>query len=1074
MNRPNQEMNQAEAPPVPEVRVFISSTFEDMQPEREYLIKQVFPDLRRFCRQRGVEFTEVDLRWGVTEEEARQGKTIRICLQEIDRCRPHFLGILGDRYGWTPSLADYRKDGELARLYPWIGPEIEQGRSVTDLEVQYGVLRAPPEQGGAFFYTRGSTVPHPRPGVRKTDITARRRLADLKKAARATGVPVRRFSTPQELGQQVDDDLRALIDRRFPLHEVPSPLEQERGTHAAFAASRCRSFIESPADLQSLDSHVSQSGPPLVLWGESGIGKSALLAYWERQYRSRNPDVCLVTHFIGASSSDPDPAGLLYRLMTELAAHYSIKDPLPGTPEALEREFPAWLARCKDKPLVLVLDGLNQLAGSGSNLGWLPEGFPPNVRVIVSTVPGPLLERLRPRGWAEREVRGLDEADRQRLVEGYLKEYGKTLTDSQRQRIAGHPSCRNPLFLRTLLEEMRVFGRFEGLEQRIDHYLAAADLGVLFQRVLQRLEEDYGTAFVREFMSLIGAARYGLSETEILELTKQKRLDLSHLLSALDYHLAHRGGLLSFFHDYLRQAIKQRYFAHEVRQEAAPGNLRASVENWFQGEEVRTHLRLADYFQGQPLSSRQVDELPWQLMRGGAWSRLVGRLTDVPTFRLLATEGKKYELLGYWGAVADRHDLADAYTSAVDRYEAEEPDVHKRMELIRQVADFLVLGGRYDRAEALYSRGLELASRSGDQGETHEFKWQMHLLMKQTGNYAEAHRLQNEAYSPQGPDAGPTATPPSDYEKDVGYRLIIGQTQNESELKSAIGMYRLLLDQFDPVRGPLVVLAMATHGADQMEQEGITLDGLVETQQYFQRQGLDSFLANRFRYNLAMLLAKKGDSAEAEQLFRGVLAYQEKTKGDDHPDTAQVLNALAGVCTDKKDFRAAERYYRRALAIREEKLGPNHPDTAQTLNDLAVSLAVAGNAAEAEQLYRRALTIVEKGYGKEHRKTAQVRENLEAVQGRTGGGLYRPFDEIAEAPDLGAILGPSATRGERGQPGNDLLRPLLDTRGRPPVRDSSAQRSTDGGQRQLIWTIIILGIVLLSLSIVIVVMLGLR
>ena len=102
------------------VRVFISSTFRDMHAEREELVKRVFPQLRKLCEERGVGWTEVDLRWGVTEEQAQRGEVLPICLAEIDRCRPYFIGLLGERYGrvhrsfideaastWTPvgSLA---------------------------------------------------------------------------------------------------------------------------------------------------------------------------------------------------------------------------------------------------------------------------------------------------------------------------------------------------------------------------------------------------------------------------------------------------------------------------------------------------------------------------------------------------------------------------------------------------------------------------------------------------------------------------------------------------------------------------------------------------------------------------------------------------------------------------------------------------------------------------------------------------------------------------------------------------------------------------------------------------------
>ncbi len=45
------------------IRVFVSSTFRDMQAEREELVKRVFPQVRRVCEQRGVAWSEVDLRW---------------------------------------------------------------------------------------------------------------------------------------------------------------------------------------------------------------------------------------------------------------------------------------------------------------------------------------------------------------------------------------------------------------------------------------------------------------------------------------------------------------------------------------------------------------------------------------------------------------------------------------------------------------------------------------------------------------------------------------------------------------------------------------------------------------------------------------------------------------------------------------------------------------------------------------------------------------------------------------------------------------------------------------------------
>lgn len=88
-------------------RVFVSSTFSDMQAEREVLQRQVFPRLQRFCRRHGAHFFAIDLRWGVSEEAGLDQRTMPLCLSEIRRCqamtpRPNFLVLLGGRYGWLP------------------------------------------------------------------------------------------------------------------------------------------------------------------------------------------------------------------------------------------------------------------------------------------------------------------------------------------------------------------------------------------------------------------------------------------------------------------------------------------------------------------------------------------------------------------------------------------------------------------------------------------------------------------------------------------------------------------------------------------------------------------------------------------------------------------------------------------------------------------------------------------------------------------------------------------------------------------------------------------------------------
>src|SRR2546428_9831282 len=100
-----------------------------MQEDRDELVKHVFPQLRKLCESRGVTWGEVDLRWGVTDEQKAEGQVLPICLAEVHRCRPFFLGLLGERYGWVPDqLAP-----ALVEQESWLAEQ--RGRSVTELEI---------------------------------------------------------------------------------------------------------------------------------------------------------------------------------------------------------------------------------------------------------------------------------------------------------------------------------------------------------------------------------------------------------------------------------------------------------------------------------------------------------------------------------------------------------------------------------------------------------------------------------------------------------------------------------------------------------------------------------------------------------------------------------------------------------------------------------------------------------------------------------------------------------------------------------------------------------------------------
>jgi len=640
-----------------QIRVFVSSTFRDMKEERDHLVKFIFPQLRKLCESRGVVWGEVDLRWGVTDEQKADGKVLPICLEEIKRCRPYFIGLLGERYGWIPETIP----PEIIEREPWLAEHVHGRKSVTELEILHGVLNNPDMAEHAFFYFRDPAYVESLSPDKKKDFTAEgdgdgERLRNLKKRIRTSGFPVyENYPDPKALGGLVLADLTVVIDKRWPEGSQPDPLGRDAMDHEAYAQSRERVYIARPEYFAKLDAHADGTGDqPLVILGESGCGKSALLANWVKHYRAEHPKVLVLQHYIGATPYSADWATMLRRLMGEFRRHLGIQQDIPDKPDELRSAFPNWLYMAAAKGrVVLVMDALNQLEDrdGAPDLVWLPPVMPENLRLIVSTLPGRPLDEIRKRAWPTLEVGPLLEPERETLIGEYLAQYAKVLSPARVQRIAAAPQSANPLYLRVLLEELHVFGEHERLDERITHYIVAPTVTDLYERVLGRYEEDYEQdcpGLVQDAMAVLWAARCGLSAGELLDILGEDgrpfpRAHWSPLFLAMEHSLINRSGLIGFSHDDIRQAVRRKYLTEPSYERAA-------------------HLCLSDYFRKRDINSRKLEELPWQLAQAREWPELYAVLGDL-AFLEAAWDADRFEVKAFWVQVeqASSYRMVDAY-----------------------------------------------------------------------------------------------------------------------------------------------------------------------------------------------------------------------------------------------------------------------------------------------------------------------------------------------------------------------------------------------------------------------------
>ncbi len=983
------------------VRVFISSTFRDMHAERDELMTHTWPVLRRLCRERHVELVEVDLRWGIAEEQSARKETLKLCLDEIRACRPFFIGLLGERYGWTPGDDAFTAD--LQEEQPWLAGL--QGRSVTELEILHGVLNNPEMADRAFFYFRDPAyAPGRGPDFRsETDADSAKQTA-LKTLIRSTctakKIPLREdYPEPGRLAAMVLADLTAAIEEQFPKDELTDDLTREEQGHETFAEIRRRTYIGRTDYFDTLDRHAAGEGGPLLLLGDSGSGKSALLANWLEHWRQQHPQDFSLQHYIGGTADSADHWRLMTRLMATIKRWTRDPEILPTTHDDILKDFPLWLAKARAMAahegvrFILALDALNQLNDQNHArlLGWLPEHpFTGPLRLIVSTLPGRAgtddpLAVARQRGWKELRIQPLTGDERRRMIDGYLARFSKRLDARRLNRLTSVPATANPLYLKTLLDELRVTGTQERLDERLVGYLSATDIPALLQQILARYQRDYDRdrpGLVGETLGLLYAARRGLSESELLQLLRppdQAQLPpalWTPLRAALEESLVDRSGILNFAHDFLRTAVENVFAADLDRRRGL-------------------RLQLADYFEVLPITARTCDELPWLLKEINSRARLRACLLHIDRLPWIQSRDQN-ELMAYWIWMQEERTMGKDYLASFDAWSQQPGRKDQDIAVAAsQLTAFLRAAAQRAEAESLTRRALAMAEHSygKDHREVAICLSNLAVLLQDTNRLAEAEPLMRRALAMAEQSCG------KDHPQvAICFNNLAGLLQDSNRLAEAEPLYRRALTIVEQSCGknhPEVAralnnLAQLLKDTNRLaEAEPPMRRALAMTEQSCGKD--DPEVAVRLS-NLAGLLRATNRPGEAEPLYRRALAIDEQSYGKNHPDVATNLNNLAQLLQGTNRLAEAEPLMRRALTIVEQSCGKDHPEVAIALNNLALLLQDTNRLAEAEPLMRRALAMAEHGCGKDHPQVAIYLNNL--------AQLLRDTNRLAEAEPL--------------------------------------------------------------------------
>jgi hypothetical protein len=383
----------------------------------------------------------------------------------------------------------------------------------------------------------------------------------------------------------------------FPTNEVPGELERQRLEHECFAQSRIKGYVCRAGLFESLDKVLKTKTSSIrIVTGQSGCGKSALLAAWIEQ--ARLPERTFV-HYIGGTSESRTAQSIVLRLMETIRQWGTVSDRIPDDFQEAVCLLPEWLAmaaKSQKGGVLIVLDALDRLESEHDRkLWWLPSYLPTGVRLVASTLPAESEDELLRRGWLTPATRVavplLDEAWRREIIATYLEHFTEELDPALVSRLATAPQSGCILFLKVLLDELRIRTKHCERESKVERMLESKDSVDLFIQVLKELEELDKTRpnLLRDALVFLHVAKRSLTENELLQLLSEHEDPASGPLPmaqwspprlTLDELLVSHNGTLAFFHEELRQAVERGYLAEEWICRKIHGRLAGVALSW--------------------------------------------------------------------------------------------------------------------------------------------------------------------------------------------------------------------------------------------------------------------------------------------------------------------------------------------------------------------------------------------------------------------------------------------------------------------------------------------------------------
>nr|WP_064569981.1 AAA family ATPase [Gordonia sp. LAM0048] len=527
------------------VPVFVSSTFCDFHGERDVLVGPVRERLDEMVRDLGCRVEMIDLRWGVdtlgVDEDEAARRVVDVCLAEVRRSRPLFLGLIGDRVGYIPDAVHAR----------WVADSVGvpadqpvEGHSVTELEFGFGMLWPSAPTGEHVVLFREVDGPAPE-GWRDPDTA---RLTAFRQQIESRAASTTRYLVtlaPEGAAPQLDriitdgpsasfEDL--LVDRLSGPVRRRAEVIAARAGDASSAAERLfrddhRQAVGRGAMIHDVTARIA-AGQRVVLTGESGSGKSTVLCAAEDQLRAQGAVVIGV--LLGATAIGGSARRMVEVLAQRLAPVLGrqLQVPEDASADALVEWWRQIVTEtaARETRLVLVVDTLDALTEAAVARDVWPIRIAASaLRVLCSTTSDDQAHALAASGFAAIRVDKLDGAGAAAAAQWWSKQSGRALPRPVMDVIAAEP--RSPLWVRLavdLLADLDAddFARIAGDDDQataLANLLLAevrdmhSETDILAGQYLTRVAERIGSDPSHVLLGVLATAHSGMAPADLAQ-----------------------------------------------------------------------------------------------------------------------------------------------------------------------------------------------------------------------------------------------------------------------------------------------------------------------------------------------------------------------------------------------------------------------------------------------------------------------------------------------------------------------------------------------------------------------------